>query len=248
MSNYTAKRIGDMEAAFGGGFVKARAELGVTSFGLQVIRMPPDYTDYPEHDHETTARRRSTWRSRLRPIEVDGERIDLTPDVLVRVGPGHQAQGLRGSRGPADDRARRRPGKAYEVECRAHRTGRGVASALNDRLAVQPQRGGGDQAGAGVRCRRAGPSRPASACSAARSRRAPVGTPARLRWIASASVPVPRAEAATVNGISSRSAVVVQQLEQLRVQRRAAADHRARAELVLADLLRPRCRARRSRG
>ncbi len=28
MSNYTAKRIKDMEAALGGGFVKARAELG----------------------------------------------------------------------------------------------------------------------------------------------------------------------------------------------------------------------------
>ena len=52
MSDYTAKRIGDMEAAFGGGFVKARAELGVTSFGIQVVRLPPDYADYPEHDHE----------------------------------------------------------------------------------------------------------------------------------------------------------------------------------------------------
>ena len=52
MSDYTAKQINDMEAAFGGGFVKARAELGVTSFGMQVIRMPADYNDYPEHDHE----------------------------------------------------------------------------------------------------------------------------------------------------------------------------------------------------
>ena len=30
MSDYTAKRIKEMEAGFGGGFVKARAELGVT--------------------------------------------------------------------------------------------------------------------------------------------------------------------------------------------------------------------------
>jgi hypothetical protein len=42
MTNYTAKNVGEMEAGFGGGFVKARAELGVSSFGLQVIRMPAD--------------------------------------------------------------------------------------------------------------------------------------------------------------------------------------------------------------
>ena len=51
MPDYTAKRIDDMEAAFGGGFVKARAELGVSAFGMQVIKMPPDYDEYPEHDH-----------------------------------------------------------------------------------------------------------------------------------------------------------------------------------------------------
>ena len=55
MSDYTAKRISDMEAGFGGGFVKARAELGVTAFGMQVIQLPPDYADYPEHDHAESA-------------------------------------------------------------------------------------------------------------------------------------------------------------------------------------------------
>jgi hypothetical protein len=54
MADYTAKRIKDMEAGFGGGFVKVRAELGVTAFGVQVIQLPPDYTDYPEHDHGET--------------------------------------------------------------------------------------------------------------------------------------------------------------------------------------------------
>ena len=43
MSDYTAKRIKDMEAGFGGGFVKARAELGVSAFGMQIIQLPPDY-------------------------------------------------------------------------------------------------------------------------------------------------------------------------------------------------------------
>ena len=51
MADYTAKRIDDMQAGFGGGFVRARAELGVSSFGMQVIRMPPEFDGYPEHDH-----------------------------------------------------------------------------------------------------------------------------------------------------------------------------------------------------
>ena len=80
MADYTAKSIDDMEAAFGGGFVKARAEVGVTSFGMQVIRMPPDFGDYPEHDHTHDgqeeaylALKGSGW------IEIEGERVELAP-------------------------------------------------------------------------------------------------------------------------------------------------------------------------
>ena len=54
MADYTAKKIDDMEAICGGGFKRARAELGVESFGMQVIDMPPGYDDYPEHDHAET--------------------------------------------------------------------------------------------------------------------------------------------------------------------------------------------------
>ena len=43
MSDYTAKQVQDMEAGFGGGFVKVRAELGVSSFCMQVIQMPPNF-------------------------------------------------------------------------------------------------------------------------------------------------------------------------------------------------------------
>jgi mannose-6-phosphate isomerase-like protein (cupin superfamily) len=86
MANYTAKRLDEMEAGFGGGFVKVRAELGVSSFGMQVIRMPPDYSDYPEHDHGGDGQEEvylaldgSGW------MEVEGDRVDLDRDVFVRV-------------------------------------------------------------------------------------------------------------------------------------------------------------------
>src|SRR5215831_9426948 len=88
MADYTAKRIRDMEAGYGGGFVKARAELGVTAFGFQIIQLPPNYSDYPEHDHGETGQEEvfmalggSGW------IDVEGERADLDGETLVRVGP-----------------------------------------------------------------------------------------------------------------------------------------------------------------
>ena len=88
MADYTAKRIDEMEAGFGGGFVKVRAELGVTAFGMQVIQLPPDYGDYPEHDHAESGQEEVFlaiggygW------IDVDGERVDLDRKTFVRVGP-----------------------------------------------------------------------------------------------------------------------------------------------------------------
>jgi mannose-6-phosphate isomerase-like protein (cupin superfamily) len=89
MADYTAKRITDMEAGFGGGFVKARAELGVSAFGMQVIQLPPNFEDYPEHDHAESGQEEvfltlggSGW------IDVEGERVDLDGDTFVRVGAG----------------------------------------------------------------------------------------------------------------------------------------------------------------
>ncbi len=88
MADYTAKRIDEMEAGFGGGFVKARAELGVSAFGFQVIQLPPNADAYPEHDHAETGQeevfvvmRGSGW------IDIEGERVDLDGETLVRVGP-----------------------------------------------------------------------------------------------------------------------------------------------------------------
>jgi mannose-6-phosphate isomerase-like protein (cupin superfamily) len=116
MTNYTAKQINQMEAAFGGGFVKARAELGVTSFGMQVIRMPADYGDYPEHDHEKDGQEEvyvtlegSGW------IDVEGERVEMNPDTFVRVGAGVTRKVHAGPEGLQMLVLGGCPGKAYEI-------------------------------------------------------------------------------------------------------------------------------------
>jgi mannose-6-phosphate isomerase-like protein (cupin superfamily) len=116
MADYTAKQIDEMEAAFGGGMKKARAELGVQSFGMQVIDLPPNYADYPEHDHEGDGQEEvySVMRG-SGAIEVDGERLELTPDVLVRVGPKAKRKVFAGSEGLRMLALGGTPGAAYEV-------------------------------------------------------------------------------------------------------------------------------------
>src|SRR5438874_2524145 len=51
MADYTAKHIDDIEAIYWGAFKRVRADLGIESFGVQVIDLPPGADTYPEHDH-----------------------------------------------------------------------------------------------------------------------------------------------------------------------------------------------------
>jgi mannose-6-phosphate isomerase-like protein (cupin superfamily) len=116
MADYTAKQINEMEAAFGGGMKKARAELGVQAFGMQVIDLPPNYADYPEHDHESDGQEEVySVMQGSGELDVEGERIPLTPDVLVRVGPGTKRKVFSGPDGLRLLALGGTPGSAYEV-------------------------------------------------------------------------------------------------------------------------------------
>ncbi|CAA9501102.1 MAG: hypothetical protein AVDCRST_MAG17-1384 [uncultured Solirubrobacterales bacterium] len=87
MSDYTLKRIDDMEAVFAGAFKRARAELGVESFGIQVIDMPPHTDRYPEHDHTHDGQEEVFLPLRgSATVEIDGERHRIDPDTMVRIG------------------------------------------------------------------------------------------------------------------------------------------------------------------
>jgi len=89
MADYTAKRIDEMEAAYGGGFVKARAALGVTSFGMQVIRMPAGYGDYPEHDHEHDGQEEVYLALQgSGTIDIEGENVPFDQNTFVRIAAG----------------------------------------------------------------------------------------------------------------------------------------------------------------
>ena len=89
MADYSVKRIDEMEAVFGGAYKRARAELGVESFGMQVIDMPPNADAYPEHDHAEDGQEEVYVALRgSGEIDVEGERVRLDPDTMVRVASG----------------------------------------------------------------------------------------------------------------------------------------------------------------
>jgi len=89
MPDYTVKRIDEMEAAFGGGMRRARAELGVGSFGMQIEELPPNWEDYPAHSHSEDGQEEVYVVLRGgAEIDIEGERVKLAPETVVRVGPG----------------------------------------------------------------------------------------------------------------------------------------------------------------
>lgn len=89
MDPYTVKRIDEMEASFLGSFKRARAELGVSSFGVQVIDLPANNDLYPEHDHAEDGQEEVYLAlAGAGEIEIEGDVHPLTPELMVRVGPG----------------------------------------------------------------------------------------------------------------------------------------------------------------
>jgi len=89
MGDYAVKKIDEMEAVYLGAFKRARAELGVEAFGLAVIDMPPNFDNYPEHDHAGDGQEEVFMALRGGgEIEIEGTRFPLDPDHMVRVAPG----------------------------------------------------------------------------------------------------------------------------------------------------------------
>jgi mannose-6-phosphate isomerase-like protein (cupin superfamily) len=100
MPDYTAARIDDMETMYWGAMRRARATLGVTSFGMQIIDMPPNANGHPEHDHAESGQEEVYIVLRgSAEIDVDGERTTLDPDTLIRVGPAARRKVYSGPEG-----------------------------------------------------------------------------------------------------------------------------------------------------
>ncbi len=115
MADFNAVRIDEMEAIYAGGFKRARAALEVTSFGLSVSDLPPDYDHVPAHTHTFDGQEEiyvtlggGGW------LEVDGERVALDGDSVVLVAPEGVRRPIAGPEGLRVLSVGAVPGEAYE--------------------------------------------------------------------------------------------------------------------------------------
>jgi mannose-6-phosphate isomerase-like protein (cupin superfamily) len=114
LPDYTARKIGDMEGFYKGLFLKARAEVGARSFGLAVVELGPNADNHPDHDHAGGQEEVYVVLRGTGELEVDGERVPLDPETIVRVGPGAKRRILPGAEGMRLIAIGGTPGKAYE--------------------------------------------------------------------------------------------------------------------------------------
>src|SRR5258705_10421767 len=92
MADATAVRISDVEGAYGGALKRVRAALGVTSFGMQIIDLPPNSGDaYPRHAHDDQEEVFLALRGSGEIVTGD-ETHQLDAETVVRVGPGVSRQ------------------------------------------------------------------------------------------------------------------------------------------------------------
>jgi hypothetical protein len=90
MTDVTVKSFDEMDTGLGGVLVRVRAELGVSSFGMQVIDLPPHFDQpYAEHAHEGFHYEPANdGQEEGRATLLAGEeRFELVPGMAARVGP-----------------------------------------------------------------------------------------------------------------------------------------------------------------
>lgn len=115
MADVTVKRLDEFEAVFGGGMRRVRAGLGVTSFGMQVIELPPGADMYPNHDHSHDEQEEVyTALSGQATLQAGGEEHSLEPGVFARVGPGEKRKLVTGEQGARILALGAVPGRVYE--------------------------------------------------------------------------------------------------------------------------------------
>jgi mannose-6-phosphate isomerase-like protein (cupin superfamily) len=104
MADVTVSAFEQMEPIYEGLARRARATLGVTSFGMQVMTLPPNWDGYPDHRHDASVADANQEEVYI-PIEGSAtlrageERFELRPGMMVRVGPEQLRQILPGPAG-----------------------------------------------------------------------------------------------------------------------------------------------------
>ncbi|MFQ5742720.1 MAG: cupin domain-containing protein [Acidobacteriota bacterium] len=114
MADVTVKGFDELEN-YGGNFLYAGKGLGVTAWGMNVERLPPNWTEYPEHDHSEDGQEEVyVVLQGSATLQANGESWELEPGTLARVGAGQKRKLAPGNEGVTLLAIGGTPGKAYE--------------------------------------------------------------------------------------------------------------------------------------
>jgi hypothetical protein len=96
--------IDDMEPLYDGIARRARAELGVTAWGMQVMTLPPGWDGYPDHAHDAGTEEAGQEEVYIplagtATLLADGDAFELRPGVMVRVAPDQRRKIIPGADG-----------------------------------------------------------------------------------------------------------------------------------------------------
>jgi hypothetical protein len=118
MVDATIKRVDEMESFFDGIVRRARASLGVTSWGMQLFDLPPNFGDYPNHHHgdgQGDPGQEEVYipLAGSATLHLDGEEHVLAPGTWARVGVEQLRQIVPGPEGFQYLAIGGTPGKAF---------------------------------------------------------------------------------------------------------------------------------------
>ena len=118
MADVTIKRLDEMDKytgeSRGGEFLYAGKSLGVTAWGMNVVRVPPHWDGYPEHDHSEDGQEEVyVVLEGSVALHADGERWTLEPGMIARVGPTQKRRLVPGDDGTTMLVLGGTPGKPY---------------------------------------------------------------------------------------------------------------------------------------
>ena len=103
-ADVTLAAFDEMDSIHGGIARRARAQLGVTSWGMQVLTLPPNWQDYPNHNHDETAFDPNQEEVYVplagsATLVAGDQRFELVPGTMARVGPKQLRQIIPGPEG-----------------------------------------------------------------------------------------------------------------------------------------------------
>ena len=114
MVDVTVKEIDELEG-YQGQFLKAGEGLCVTAWGMNVLKLPPNWGDYPDHDHVKDGQEEVyVVLKGSANLQAEGESWNLVPGKLARVGPRQKRKITPGKDGVTLLVLGGTPGKAFK--------------------------------------------------------------------------------------------------------------------------------------